>query len=328
MEQTRQSQLKTTSSEVENSYYGVPPIKAPRWGWLIITYFFAGGLAGASFAIATLADLFSKDKALVRAGRYLSLANLLISPILLTLDLGRPDRAHHMFRIVKLRSPMSLGSWALLLLGVISGPLAAMQLIADVTRRDLFQTSRRVLGILGLPVSLFVSGYTGVLLSATNVPLWARNYLLWGPAFVSSAFSTSLAAISILLRVTRSERSETADAIRRAETFAVLAEIGLILTSVARLGELGKPLTKGRWARIFWPGSFGVGMIVPLGLHLSAFRKHHQQSAGRRMLGAVLALAGGFLFRTVVVFAGKESAEDPKYYFEYTRQPNRTRRTR
>lgn len=328
MEQTRRRALRTASSDVRENYYGVSPVKAPHWGWLIITYFFAGGLAGGSFAIATLADLFSRDEGLVRAGRYLSLVTLIVSPVLLALDLGRPARAHHMFRIVKLRSPMSLGSWALLLLGLIAGPLALMQMIADVTQRDLFRPARRMLGVIGLPVSLFISGYTGVLVSATNVPLWARNYLLWGPAFVSSAFSTSLAALSLILRLTRHERRETADAIRQAETFLLVLEFGLILASLARLGKLREPLTSGRWGRIFWPGTVGAGLVAPLGLHLAAFGRHHQESVGRRMVGAILALIGGFLFRTVVVFAGKESAVNPTYYFDYTRRPDGARHSR
>ena len=43
---------------------------------------------------------------------------------------------------------------------------------------------------------------------------------------------------------------------------------------------------------------------------------------GAAWLGRSLALIGGFIFRMVVVRAGKDSANDPKYYFEYTRRAN------
>ena len=249
--------MRTVSKELAQNYYGVPPVKAPHWNWLIIAYFFTGGLAAGSYIIATLADLLSKDKALVRAGRYLSLVTGVISPILLMLDLGRPDRAHHMFRVVKLKSPMSTGSWALLMLGMFVGPMTVLQVLEDITRRDVFGTPRRVIGVLGIPASLFVSGYTGVLVAATNVPLWARNYLLWGPAFVASAFSTSLAAISVILRVSRHERHETADALRHAEAVTLVTEVVLILASLVRLGKFREPLTRGRWGKFFWPGYVG-----------------------------------------------------------------------
>src|SRR4051794_8164220 len=39
------------------TYYGLPSIKPSHYGWLIVTYFFVGGLAGAAQVIATAADL-------------------------------------------------------------------------------------------------------------------------------------------------------------------------------------------------------------------------------------------------------------------------------
>ncbi len=328
MQKTQARELRTVSSELEQDYYGVPPIKAPHWNWLIITYFFTGGLAAGSYIIATLADLLSKDKGLVRAGRYLSLVTGVISPVLLMLDLGRPDRAHHMFRIVKLKSPMSLGSWALLMLGFFVGPMTALQVLEDVTQRDVFSAPRKVIGVLGIPASLFVSGYTGVLVGATNVPLWARNAVLWGPTFVASAFSTSLAAISLILRVSRHEQRETADALRHAEAITLATEMGLMLMSLVRLGKFREPLTGGRWGKFFWPGYVGGGMVAPLALQIGSSKSHHQRTVGRRMAGAALALAGGFIFRMVVVQAGKDSANNPRFYFDYTRRPDGARNSR
>lgn len=323
--QTRSRPLSTTTSEVRESYYGLPVMKAPHWRWLIIVYFFLGALAGGSFTIATLADLFSKDRALVRAGHYLSLVTAGISPVLLALDLGRPDRAHHMFRIVKLKSPMSLGSWALLTLGMMAGPVSFLEFVAHVTGRDLFRRTRRVLSVLGLPASIFVAGYTGVLLAATNVPLWARNYLLLGPTFIASAFSNSLAALSLLLRLTGSGRPETETALARAETLSLATELGLVVAGLVRLGNQREPLTGGRWGRIFWPVTLGGGMLLPLGLQLSARGRGPGSAGGRRSLAAVLTLVGGFTLRMLMVLAGKDSARDPKYYLAYTRGTNGTR---
>ncbi len=74
---------------------------------------FLGGLAGGSYLASTLAHLFGseEDADLIRAGRYVSLVGIIISPILLIKDLGRPERFHHMLRVLKLRSTMSLGTW-------------------------------------------------------------------------------------------------------------------------------------------------------------------------------------------------------------------------
>jgi len=114
-----------------------------------------------------------------------------------------------MLRIVKLRSPMSLGSCALFFFGFFSGASAFLQFLADMSGANLLPGLRRTLGILGLPFSLFISGYTGLLLAATNVPLWARSSPLLGSTFISSAFSTSLSALSLLLGMTGTESKRT-----------------------------------------------------------------------------------------------------------------------
>ncbi len=99
----------------ESSYYDYPVIKQPTWHWEIIWYFFFGGLAGGCYVIASIASLFGskEDRAVARTGYYLSLLALLPCPPLLIKDLGRPERFLHMLRIFKVKSPMSMGTWAI-----------------------------------------------------------------------------------------------------------------------------------------------------------------------------------------------------------------------
>src|SRR5215471_17712870 len=72
----------------EPSYYDYPVLKAPVWGWEIIWYFFFGGLAAGCYVIASIASLFGsqEDRAVVRAGYYLSLLAVLPCPPLLIKD--------------------------------------------------------------------------------------------------------------------------------------------------------------------------------------------------------------------------------------------------
>jgi formate-dependent nitrite reductase membrane component NrfD len=99
---------------------------SPQWHWLIITYFFIGGLAGGCYALAVLIDLFGRlaDRPLARLGYYTAFPAIALSGLLLTLDLGRPERFWHMLiqshtfqPMLKPYSPMSFGSWALLAFG-------------------------------------------------------------------------------------------------------------------------------------------------------------------------------------------------------------------
>ncbi|GHO58015.1 NrfD/PsrC family molybdoenzyme membrane anchor subunit [Ktedonobacter robiniae] len=190
------------------TYYDVPLIKKAHWGWQIVLYFFFGGIAGGSYLVATLAHLFGLDRSntITRAGRYLSFVCLLASPVLLILDLGRPARFHHMLRVFKLRSVMSLATWGLNSFGLCCGFTAAFQMAKDgllnwfpLMARLVKALPIKVIESLGAFFGLFVASYTGVLLSSTGVPVWARARRILGPLFLTSGLSTSLSSLSLIL---------------------------------------------------------------------------------------------------------------------------------
>src|SRR5438094_3692048 len=95
------------------SYFGFPAIKKPEWKWFVPAYFFIGGIASGAYIVATLADLTRRAeyRSYALAGRVVSLTCLLLCPVLLIADLGRPERFLNMLRVIKPRSMMSLGSW-------------------------------------------------------------------------------------------------------------------------------------------------------------------------------------------------------------------------
>src|SRR5438067_12511758 len=78
------------------TYYDRPALKASDWRWLVISYFFVGGLAGAAQVIAGVLDLIGhrRDRALVSAARYLAFGGAIVSPILLVADLKTPSRLY------------------------------------------------------------------------------------------------------------------------------------------------------------------------------------------------------------------------------------------
>jgi formate-dependent nitrite reductase membrane component NrfD len=309
----------TTSDSVRDTYYGLPVIKPPHWRWLVITYFFFGALAGGAFVVGTVADFFGRDRGLTRAARYLSMAAIIPSPPLLILDLGRPERFLNMLRIVKLRSPMSLGSWALSGLGAFSGIVAGLQLLSDLRGKEVMPWARRASEILGMPFAIFVCGYTGVLLAITNVPIWARNTYLLGPTFVASAFSSTFAALSLILGIT-GERKETGVKLAQAETVAIGTELSLLLLGLARLGKLGRPLTAPPLGLLFWPWTVGFGMVVPLLIQLTGPARGKDRPLALRVLTSLLVLSGSYSLRMLMIFAGRRSAARPEDYFEMTNE--------
>lgn len=308
-------------------YYGLPAIHRPHWKWLVITYFFLGGIAGASYLLASLADLAGgrANARIVRAGRYLSFAALVPCPLLLIFDLGRPERFLHMLRVVKLRSPMSLGTWGLLLfsgfstLSVLGQAARDGLLPAHPFTRVLGALPARALGLVGTLPAFFVGGYTGVLLAATAVPLWTKNYLLMGPLFLASALSSATAALTTVLALLPGTPRAALERLARVERLTLGGELVLLLAARLVAGRvIARPLVHGHTGRVL-RGVVGGGVVLPLALHALARTRDGLPAQALTLAGSLLALLGGFGLRYVVVMAGHASADDPAATFALTR---------
>src|SRR5256714_1515032 len=203
-------------------------VRAPNWTWYILFYFFLAGLSGGSYVLATLLRLRgdSAEEAVARLGYYVAFPTMLVCPVLLTLDLGQPLRFWHMLVNVtpgaeglnfKYWSPMSAGAWALVVFGVFATVSFFDALAGDgvLALRWLPRLLGGVLGkvwsLLGMLVGLFVAGYTGILLSVSNQPVWSDTWSL-GALFLASGLTGSAALLGWLLRF-RSHASERAEAL-------------------------------------------------------------------------------------------------------------------
>ncbi len=308
----------------ESTYYGLPLVKKAHWGWEIILYFFLGGIAGGSYLVATLADFFGIDKNLVRAGRYLSFVCILASPILLIMDLGRPERFHHMLRVLKFRSAMSLGTWGLTFFGLLCGFTTAHQMAKDgllnwfpLIARLMKALPVKLIEAIGAFFGLFVASYTGVLLSSTAIPLWGRAKHLLGPLFLTSGLSTGLSALSLILSLRcYKEQHDTLERLDRAEIIAQATELGLIGALIPTLGPLGKPLFT---RKLFAIGTIGSGLLLPLGLKLGWKMSKKTTSPTLTVITSLLVLIGGMILRAEWIVAGRASADNPEdthYYNE------------
>src|SRR5215217_7422341 len=156
----------TDSRREDKNYYGIPPIKHAHWTWQIPVYFWVGGIGAGAHLFSTIAQLLGhEDRALIRSSRYIVLLTMILSPVLLIWDLGRPERFYNMLRILKLRSPMSTQSWSLFIFGNLAGLIAARQAAEDgLLGRNALSglviqlVPARLLSVLALPFPLFVGG--------------------------------------------------------------------------------------------------------------------------------------------------------------------------
>jgi formate-dependent nitrite reductase membrane component NrfD len=306
------------------TYYGRPAIKKNYYGWLIGTYLFVGGIAGASQLIATIADLFGgrHDRAIVRAGRYTALAGALISPLLLIGDLHTPRRWYNMLRIFRKTSAMSIGAWTLFGFGTFSGLTAAAQALEDLFKIPFGRTLARLFGLPAAAAGMLMSIYTGTLLSATSVPFWAAANRILSAMFGTSAMATASAALSLLLTIGRAPRG----ALRRLEQVALIASAAeLVLTLAAdrrwRRQGLSAPLKRQPIASAYRFGVLGLGIAAPLTAHAANVLSRRNWPV-ISVAAAVATLLGGFIQRAVIIFAGNDSASRPVDYFQFT-QPER-----
>ncbi len=298
----------------QQSYYGLPVLKRPHWKWEIALYFWMGGVGSGAYTAAALADLLGgeEDRDTVQTGRFLALLMLVASPVLLIMDLHKPAKFYNMLRIVKLKSPMSAGSWILSIFGAFTGLSALLELFFGGKE---WHWLRKLVGLAGLPWALLLGGYTGILISATAIPIWFKNRLLWGPTFLASAFSTGLAAVQAALLVRGKGSHATLERLETAHTVAAVAETALLAAGLAQMGDAAKPITRGVWSTLFWPGAVGVGLLLPLAMHLLGMK-----SRGNQFVSACCTLLGGLIFRWCIVYAGKNSADDAEVYFRLMRE--------
>ncbi len=157
-------------------YYGQPVVKPPVWTWEIPVYFFVGGLGGMAAVIALIALIFH-DVDVVRNAAWIAAIAAILSPILLTMDLGRPRLFINMLRVFKYQSPMSVGAWILTFFGSCAVPgLILLELESAHLFMGALAGAIHVLAILFIIGSAFwgmlLATYTGVLIGATAIPAW------------------------------------------------------------------------------------------------------------------------------------------------------------
>jgi formate-dependent nitrite reductase membrane component NrfD len=283
------------------SYYGRPVIKEPTWTWEIPCYFFTGGLAGASSVLSLGAKLTRREK-LARTALYVGAVADAVSPLLLISDLGRPERFHHMLRVLKVTSPMNVGSWILLVSGGASNTAALLELLGRL--RPVKIAAEIVAAAAGPPLAT----YTGVLVADTAVPVWheGRHELPW--LFGASACASAGAASCLFL--------DPADAgpARRLAVAGVAAEAVAVHAMELRLGETGEVYHQGTAGRLATAakGLAGAGALL--------LARRGGRSRRAAALGGALVCAGELCLRWSVFKAGFQSARDPNYTIKPQRE--------
>jgi formate-dependent nitrite reductase membrane component NrfD len=316
-------------------------MKTIQWGFLIVNYLFLGGLSAGLFFVSSLATFLYRIDApspytrIARLGALLAPWPVMIGCGLLVFDLGRWYRFYKLFFHLRVVSPMSIGTWLLLFFNVVA-LLNCYAWLTKAQRDAIFAKVpdslaflrqfnydidhwRRYLALTGLPISVAVGIYTGVLLGAVQSrPFWNTN--LVAQLFLFSALSTGCAAL-ILGLARREQSAQELQLLYGLDICFMVVEFFIVLPylihgelSVQAVRDSLKLILGGPFTIMFWVLFLGLGLITPLLIELFELvpvivtsREFHY----RRPIAAataVLILAGGFLLRYIFVFAGQMSA--------------------
>jgi formate-dependent nitrite reductase membrane component NrfD len=286
--------------------------KSPDWTWLIIIYFFLGGIAGGSAFLGGLLDLWGAevDRPIARIAHLLAAPLVAIGGILLVIDLNRPERFwHNMFEsengtpIFKWWSPISFGTWTLGAFGLFAtivfvGVLAEIGYLpkglAALRQGGLGKTLSFLSGILGI----FLCGYTGLLLTVTNRPFWGDTTLL-GLLFLLSGVSA--AAALLLLIANRRGHPASIEWLGRMDFWSSIIELAVVIVIAASINSVVRDVFDNWWGVLILVGFVLAGVLVPMVLH------GWPQILGRSAIpiAAVLVIFGSFFLRCGVIMASE-----------------------
>jgi formate-dependent nitrite reductase membrane component NrfD len=308
-----------------------------EWGVLIVNYLFLGGLSAGLFFVSALATYLHETREsdfsrIAFCGAMLAPWPVALGSLLLIFDLGNWYRFYKLFLHFRWQSPMSIGSWLLVIFTAIALVHFWAWLPADPRRaairflrlpqlldRDL-STSRRILAAAGFPLSIGVAIYTGVLLGAVQArPFWNTN--LVAQMFLFSALSTGCAVLILALSAGRTRLDHTQlRFLYTLDICLITLELFIVLPYILH-GELSVEAVRnslelilgGPYTFVFWALFLGMGLLVPLILEIRelapAVLSGKSLDHNRRFAGAtaVLVILGGYLLRYIFVYAGQAS---------------------
>lgn len=273
-------------------YANGPVTKAPDWHWLVVWDLLFNNLTTGLFLVAATCELAAAAvfTPVAKVAYPIALVFLVADLVFLVLDLGDPLRFHHMLRVFKLTSPMSLGTWCLTIYSLPLTVAAALSLLPEGGMA--MEWARKIAVVIGLLPALGSAVYKGVLLSTNAQPGW-RDARWFGGYLTNSAFL--LGCVEMLtLSVLMSQESAAATLRTALGLLLVLNMIPLGLLIADLHPVLARIYTREHLWRLGML-ALGGGTLIPLALLLVG-------GSPPLLLGAaIFILLGSLLIRFLLV---------------------------
>lgn len=321
------------------------------WEWQIPIYLFLGGLVAGLMIIAGVRLILLRPRqreALVccTIGPLLGLLFLSLGMFALFLDLAHKLHVWRLYTTFQITSPMSWGSWILLLVypALLANAIVHLpEAIPALARRfpvlvswsDFALARPRLIfaiGFANVAVGVSLGIYTGILLGTLGArPLW--NSALLGPLFLFSGLSTAAALLHaiLILNTPDDQRPAFADFLLSSITRLVQARpldpsvgpvlagadnsfltIEFALLGLLLLGDLTSTAVHRQAASLLLTGPYAAVFwvfVIGLGILVPLLLQSLELMNRIRhtLAPSVLVLFGGVALRFILVYAGQQS---------------------
>lgn len=268
------------------------------YDWMIVTYFFLGGLSAGAYVFSVAANYWKQEfKHLAKKSAVLSFIAIAVGMLILLHDLGQPFRAWRLFLSFNPLSPLSWGVWfvnAFMFFNFIYNALLFIKREANA----------KIFAYAGLPFALLTAAYTGMLLAqAPSRVLW--HSALMPVLFVNGALISGIALV--MLFSAKAQNSELLSKLGRFVAWLIILELAMILGELILLFNGGtehvavaRSLFSGKIGCLFLGFEIVLGSIVPVAILLRA-----RTNAVLQIVASLLILIGIFAMRYVIVIGGQ-----------------------
>jgi Ni/Fe-hydrogenase subunit HybB-like protein len=279
------------------------------FGLNIAIYFYLTGLSAGSFILSTLAYGFgmSQYKPLGKVGIVLATLLLVVAPFFLLIHIGMPYRAWHLFVYLNMASPITWGTF-LLILYPINCIIYGYFMFKEKAKLT------RIFGLIGIPLAISVHGYTGFILA------FGKARAMWNTAimpilFLASAMVSGI-ALMILVCIIKDRFFSKEKRIDRNlvlnlgrllawmivfDLFLAGCELAVLSISHSDAQAAAHLIVAGKFSLLFLFAENLLGKIVPfILLAVPRFR-----NLATVALASAMVVVGIFFMRYIVVVAGE-----------------------
>lgn len=306
------------------------------WPWEIAIYLFLAGLSAGALISAVLVKWRCNNNhqadGIIKAGALLACPSISIGLGLLILDLGKPLTFWMLMVYFNLHSVMSLGVILLSVYSLLTAIFALVVFQDELLNSDLvgwavkpllpvvrvFEQFGKIFDWIMLVCAVCIAAYTGFLLSVL-----VAKPLMNGAAlpllFLVSGISSGIAASIITSIVLFKQKVQQTNLKFLAGIDGKLVPMELVILFAMFVGMFNmgghyavvaeQALTIGIWAKVFWLGVIGLGLMAPLIISASLHRYESNAGlvmpTGKLLLNCGLVLTGVVLLRFYILYAGQ-----------------------